>query len=94
MKFLLISGLGPGIYNTHRMLDDTLLQRVIREPLAATYLRLAGQPVDLWQFKVKGTDLPLLRRVNTVAPHLPTETVRSVLEAADIDYDWFDAEGR
>jgi anaerobic magnesium-protoporphyrin IX monomethyl ester cyclase len=92
MKFLLISGLGPGIYNTHRMLEDTLLQRTIPEALADTYRRLAGQPVNLWQFTVKGTDLPLMRRVNTVAPHLPTATVRSILEAADIDYDWFDAE--
>ncbi|MFM8533620.1 MAG: B12-binding domain-containing radical SAM protein [Acidimicrobiia bacterium] len=92
MRFLLISGLGPGIFNTHRMLDGTLLQRTIPEPLAATYARLAGQPVNLWQFKVKGADLPLIRRADTVAPHLPTATVRSILESSDIDYEWFDAE--
>jgi radical SAM superfamily enzyme YgiQ (UPF0313 family) len=47
----------------------------------------------LWKLKVADTGAPLLRRINGVAPHLPTAAVRSILDSADVDYEWYDAEG-
>jgi anaerobic magnesium-protoporphyrin IX monomethyl ester cyclase len=93
MRFLLVSGLGPMVLNTLGIIEGTLLQPDVPPALAETYTRLAGQPVDLWKLKVAGTGTPLLRRLNGVAPHLPTAAVRSILESADVDYEWYDAEG-
>lgn len=93
MRFLLVSGLGPMVLNTLGMLEGTLLQPEVPRPLADTYTRLVGHPVDLWRFTVAGTGQPLLRRLNGTAPHLPTAAVRSILDAADVEHEWFDAEG-
>jgi len=93
MRFLLVSGLGPMVLNTLGILEGTLLQPDVPRDLADTYSRMAGQPVDVWKFKVAGADIPLLRPLTGVAPHLPTAAVRSILESADADYEWYDAEG-
>ncbi|MGE0040897.1 MAG: radical SAM protein [Vicinamibacterales bacterium] len=89
MRFLLVSGLGPTSLHAP-LLDGTLLADEVSPELLATYERLAGRPVDMSRFTGPG-GRPLLRPSQEVAPHLPTSTVRSILELADIDYTWFDA---
>jgi len=93
MRLLLISGLGPSVIHTGAFAGTLFADDVPRE-LLDTYARLAGHPVDLRAFRVAGENgPPLLRPSRGVAPHLPTATVRSILEGADIDYDWFAIDG-
>jgi radical SAM superfamily enzyme YgiQ (UPF0313 family) len=88
LRVLLVSGLGPAFLNTHA-LDGTLLNDQIAPDVAAGYQRLAGRPVDLRAFRAGGSGGELLLRPwRGVAPHLPTATVRSILESHDIDHDW------
>jgi anaerobic magnesium-protoporphyrin IX monomethyl ester cyclase len=93
MRFLLVSGLGPSPSSVIYALDGTLLLPHVPQDLSNTYARLAGRPVDVWKFKVAGTDIPLLRYLSVDAPHLPTATMRSILESADVDYEWYNAQG-
>ncbi len=93
MRFLLVSGLGPSPSSVIYALDGTLLLPDVPQDLSNTYARLAGRPVDLWTFRVSGTDTPLLRYLSVEAPHLPTAALRSILESADVDYEWYNAQG-
>ncbi|MGE3277004.1 MAG: radical SAM protein [Vicinamibacterales bacterium] len=89
MRFLLVSGLGPTFLNT-AIFDGTLLADEVGASLSEAYVRLAGRPVDLRRFTADdGT--PLFRPPPPNAPHLPTATVRSILDAAGVDHDWIDA---
>jgi hypothetical protein len=92
MRFLLVSGPGPSYLNL-RGFEGTLFDRDVTPALAAAYERLAGRPVDIRRFRVAAGHDPLLRPYVGVAPHLPTATVRSILEASDIDYEWVSTEG-
>ncbi len=88
LRVLLISGLGPSFLNTHA-LEGTLLEEKIAPGVSSAYARMAGRPVDLRQFRIGGEHgTPLLRPWLGTAPHLPTATVRSILEAHDIEYEW------
>ena len=97
MRVLLLSGLGPEHVNSNA-LDGTLLEGSSsgREPsaqVAAAYARLAGRPVDLKAFRYGGEHgYPLLRASRGKTPHLPTATLRSILDQADVEYEWFDTE--
>jgi radical SAM superfamily enzyme YgiQ (UPF0313 family) len=87
-RVLLISGLGPSFLNTYA-LEGTLLTDVIPQDVAASYSRLAGHAVDLRQFRIGGPDGELLLRPwRGVAPHLPTATVRSILDVNNIEHEW------
>src|SRR5512135_1277710 len=87
-RMLLISGLVSSFLNTHA-LEGTLLGDDVSVELAGTYTRMAGKPVNIRQFRVGDENgLPLLRPWFGVTPHLPTATVRSILDAHDIEHEW------
>ncbi len=92
LRVLLISGLGPSFLNTNA-LEGTLLTDAVPADLSGAYARMAGRPLDLRQFRVGGEHgQPLLRPWRGVAPHLPTATVRSILDAHDIEHEWLSAD--
>lgn len=97
MRLLLLSGLGPEHFNSNA-LDGTLLQGTMTggqpgSDVTAAYDRLAGRPVDLRALKFGGENgYPVLRPSRGKAPHLPTATLRSILDLAGTDYEWFDTE--
>lgn len=89
MRLLLLSGFGPGLMDTHS-LRGTLLGPS-PEKLGETYRRLAGRTIDPLRFRFGGDGgYRLLRSTSGVLPHLPTATVRSLLNHAGIEHEWFD----
>jgi anaerobic magnesium-protoporphyrin IX monomethyl ester cyclase len=90
MRLLLMSGLGPEFLNS-KALDGTLLAP---DPssTADAYRRLAGRPIDLRRFTYGEGRHPLLRSSRGKVPHLPTASVRSILDETGVDYEWFDLE--
>lgn len=91
MRFLLLSGLGPAFLNTGA-LDGTLFADTVPDELAGTYARLAGRAFDIRRFRLRD-GRPLLRPTSGYTPHLPTSTVLSILEDADIDHTHYGTEG-
>lgn len=92
MKLLLMSGLGPYTVNS-QTINGTLLSPYIKDQLRDDYTRMAGQPVDLRTLWYGGpSGYPVLRPRRGTLPHLPTETVRSIIESTDVDYELFDLE--
>ncbi len=97
MRLLLISGLGPEHFNATVLEGTLLLDTVFGRPpspqLAATYAHLGGRPIDLKTFRYGGEHgYQLLRPSRGKTPHLPTATLRSILDLANVDYEWFDTE--
>ena len=91
MRMLLLSGLGPeSLYMA--AVEGTLFEPGPQPELAGTYTRLAGRPVDLHAFRSRATGQPLLRTTPAFKVHLPTATLRSILDDAAVDYECFDLE--
>ena len=92
MKVLLMSGLGPYAMNS-QTLDHTLLAPERSPALLADYARIAGREVELGALRYgPGAGRQLLRPFRGSMPHLPTETVRHVLETAGVDHEVFELE--
>ncbi len=96
MRVLLLAGLGPYIKNED-YLERTFLGRVHEPAVHDHYVQVAGQPVcenSFW-FEERGSKkrLPLLRsRGQEPSPHLSSETLRSILETANQDHEYFPLE--
>ena len=91
MRFLLASGLGPYTMS-FKSLEGTLLAPDGGRALDETYGRLLGAPVDLAALTEGPGRAPLLRPYRGCMPHLPTESVRSIVEAAGVECEVFDLE--
>ncbi len=88
MRVLLLAGLGPSLKN-----EDYLDQSLFKPETLAPQRRAAvWGGFDLTELIDLKSGSVLLRSRKGKAPHLTSATLRSILESADVDYDFLDLE--